>query len=58
MNAHDPRLIEIGIYTIPEAAELVVAPPRALRVWVEGRKGKQNPVIDNPSWSSGANCSR
>lgn len=44
---HDPRLIQIGIYTISEAAELVIAPPRALRVWVEGRKGKQNPVIDN-----------
>lgn len=47
MGARDPRLIEIGIYTIPEAAELVSAPPRALRVWVEGRKDKQAPVIDN-----------
>jgi uncharacterized protein (DUF433 family) len=42
-----PDLLEAGIYTIPEAAELVEAPQPALRVWVEGHTGKQDPVIDN-----------
>ena len=42
-----PDLIEAGIYTIPEAAELVNAPQPAVRVWVEGHTGKQDPVIDN-----------
>jgi uncharacterized protein (DUF433 family) len=40
-------LLDAGIYTIPEAAELVGADKRALRVWVEGHKGKQEPVIEN-----------
>jgi uncharacterized protein (DUF433 family)/DNA-binding transcriptional MerR regulator len=40
-------LLESGIYTIPQAAELVGADVRALRTWVEGRKDKQAPVIDN-----------
>ena len=47
MNAHNPQLLATGIFTIPEAAELVSASQRALRVWVEGRKGKQEPVINN-----------
>jgi uncharacterized protein (DUF433 family) len=42
-----PDLMESGIYTIPEAAELVVAPQATLRVWVEGHTGKQDPIIDN-----------
>jgi uncharacterized protein (DUF433 family)/DNA-binding transcriptional MerR regulator len=42
-----PDWLEAGIYTIPEAAELVGAPQRAVRVWVEGHAGKQAPVIDN-----------
>jgi uncharacterized protein (DUF433 family) len=43
----ESTLIEAGLYTIPEAAELVGADKRALRVWVEGRPGKQEPVIEN-----------
>lgn len=42
-----PDLLEAGIYTIPEVAELVNAPQAAVRVWVEGHTGKQDPVIDN-----------
>jgi uncharacterized protein (DUF433 family) len=42
-----PDLLEIGIYTIPDAAELVGAPQASVRVWVEGHSGKQDPVIDN-----------
>jgi uncharacterized protein (DUF433 family) len=40
-------LLETGIYTIPQAAELVGAPQANVRVWVEGHTGKQQPVIDN-----------
>jgi uncharacterized protein (DUF433 family) len=42
-----PDLLEIGIYTIPDAAELVGAPQASVRVWVEGHSGKQDPVIEN-----------
>ena len=42
-----PDLLEIGIYTIPDAAELVGAPQASVRVWVEGHTGKQDPIIDN-----------
>ena len=42
-----PDLLETGIYTIPDAAELVGAPQASVRVWVEGHTGKQDPVIDN-----------
>ncbi|MFZ5618515.1 MAG: hypothetical protein ACOZAA_14470, partial [Pseudomonadota bacterium] len=42
-----PDLLEIGIYTIPEVAELVDAPQADVRIWVEGRKGLQDPVIQN-----------
>lgn len=42
-----PDLLETGIYTIPDAAELVGALPASVRVWVEGHTGKQDPVIEN-----------
>ncbi|MCP3397148.1 MULTISPECIES: hypothetical protein [unclassified Bradyrhizobium] len=42
-----PDLLEAGIYTIPEAAELVHAAQASVRVWVEGHTGKQLPVIRN-----------
>jgi len=42
-----PDLLEAGIYTIPEVAELVAARQSAVRVWVEGHAGKQDPIIDN-----------
>ncbi|MDI4235562.1 hypothetical protein OZ411_22400 [Bradyrhizobium sp. Arg237L] len=42
-----PDLLEIGIYSIPDAAELVGAPQASVRVWVEGHTGKQEPVIIN-----------
>jgi uncharacterized protein (DUF433 family) len=41
------NLLETGIYSVPEAAELVGAPTRRVRVWVEGHSGKQAPVIHN-----------
>jgi uncharacterized protein (DUF433 family) len=49
MNAHNPRLLDTGIYTVPQAAYLIEAPQRDVRVWIEGRKGKseQSPIIDN-----------
>ena len=40
-------LLQTGIYTIPDAAELVEAPQRMVRIWVEGHTGKQAPVIEN-----------
>jgi uncharacterized protein (DUF433 family) len=42
-----PDLLEVGIYTIPQAAELVAAPQVTVRIWVEGHTGKQSPIIDN-----------
>lgn len=42
-----PDLLEAGIYTIPQVAELVNAPQANVRVWVEGHTGKQDPIIDN-----------
>ena len=42
-----PDLLEIGIYTIPEAAELVAAPQSSVRIWIEGHTGKQEPIIIN-----------
>jgi uncharacterized protein (DUF433 family) len=42
-----PDLLEIGIYTIPEAADLVAAPQASVRVWVEGHAGRQEPIIIN-----------
>jgi uncharacterized protein (DUF433 family) len=42
-----PDLLEIGIYTIPDAAELVGASQASVRVWVEGHAGKQEPIINN-----------
>jgi uncharacterized protein (DUF433 family) len=42
-----PDLLEAGIYSIPEAAELVGAPQNWVRIWVEGHTGKQIPVITN-----------
>ena len=49
MNAlsGQPDLLGAGIFTVPEAAELVGAPQALVRLWVAGRKGRQEPVIDN-----------
>jgi uncharacterized protein (DUF433 family) len=47
VNAEALSLLGGGIYTVPQAARLVEADARELRVWVEGRKEKQEPVIDN-----------
>lgn len=40
-------LLEVGIYTIPEVAELVGAKQADVRVWIDGHTGKQDPVIKN-----------
>ena len=42
-----PDLLEIGIYSIPEVAELIGAPQASVRIWVEGHTGKQDPIIVN-----------
>lgn len=42
-----PALLETGIFTVPEVAVLVGAHQADVRVWVEGHKNKQIPVIDN-----------
>ena len=47
MNAPSSPLLATGIYTIPEAARLVEVPQDEMRVWVEGRKNKQSPIINN-----------
>lgn len=41
----EPNLFETGIYTIPDAAELVSADARVVRIWVSGHKAKQEPII-------------
>lgn len=40
-------LLSSGIFTVPRAAELVQAPPAMVRLWVNGRKDRQAPVIEN-----------
>lgn len=49
MNAEprQPDLLGGGIFTVPETAELVEAPQASVRIWVGGKKGRQQPVIDN-----------
>ncbi len=43
----EPNLLETGIFIIPEAAGLVGVSQRVVRIWVDGHKGKQEPVIEN-----------
>lgn len=40
-------LLSAGIYSVPEAAQLVEAEQAETRVWIEGRKGAQDPLINN-----------
>jgi len=40
-------LLEMGIYTIPDVAELVEATQADVRIWIEGKKNRQDPVITN-----------
>lgn len=42
-----PDLLETGIYTVPEVARLVEAPQALVRTWIDGRRNRQTPVIDN-----------
>ncbi|RVU21178.1 hypothetical protein [Methylobacterium oryzihabitans] len=42
-----PGLLSSGIYTVPDAARLVEAEQNEMRVWIEGRKGAQDPMIEN-----------
>ncbi|RNJ43860.1 hypothetical protein B5V01_14555 [Mesorhizobium erdmanii] len=43
----NPDLLGGGIFTVPETAELVEAPQADVRIWVNGKKGRQQPVIEN-----------
>jgi len=43
----DIRLIDTGIFTIPVAAELLGVSTSMVRVWVDGHRGKQDPIIEN-----------
>jgi uncharacterized protein (DUF433 family) len=43
----EPNLLETGIFIIPEAAGLVGASQSMVRIWVDGHKGKQEPIIEN-----------
>ncbi|MER9306548.1 hypothetical protein NKJ06_23910 [Mesorhizobium sp. M0293] len=47
LDPHKPDLLGGGIFTVPETAELVEAPQADVRIWVNGKKGRQQPVIDN-----------
>lgn len=40
-------LLSSGIFTVPRAAELVQATSSMVRLWVNGRKNLQDPVIEN-----------
>jgi uncharacterized protein (DUF433 family) len=44
---HGPDLLETGVFSIPETAYLVGASQAEVRTWVDGRKGRQAPVIEN-----------
>ncbi|MER8382336.1 DUF433 domain-containing protein [Mesorhizobium sp. M1399] len=46
-DTHQPDLLGGGIFTVPETAELVEASQTSVRIWVGGKKGRQQPVIDN-----------
>jgi uncharacterized protein (DUF433 family) len=41
------KLIDAGIFTIPVAAELLGVSANMVRIWVDGHKGKQSPIIEN-----------
>lgn len=41
------KLIDTGIFTIPVVADLLGVSVSMVRVWVDGHKGKQNPIIEN-----------
>jgi hypothetical protein len=43
----DSRLLESGVFSIPEAAFLVGASQEDVRIWVDGKIGRQEPVIQN-----------
>jgi uncharacterized protein (DUF433 family) len=43
----DSGLFESGVFSIPEAAYLVSASQEDVRIWVEGKKGRQEPLIHN-----------
>jgi uncharacterized protein (DUF433 family) len=43
----DSGLLEAGVFSIPEAAYLVGASQADVRIWVEGKKGRQYPLIEN-----------
>lgn len=45
--SHKRALLSSGIYSVAEAAALVEADHNETRVWIEGRKGLQDPIIDN-----------
>jgi uncharacterized protein (DUF433 family) len=47
MSMADLRLIGTGIFTIPAAAALLGVSPELVRIWVDGHKGKQDPIIEN-----------
>jgi uncharacterized protein (DUF433 family) len=47
VTATSTALLDGGIYSVPEAAGLVGAGQQAMRVWIEGRPGRQSPLIDN-----------
>jgi uncharacterized protein (DUF433 family) len=47
LQPHTPDLLVGGIFTVPETAGLVDAPQADVRIWVNGKKGRQQPVIDN-----------
>lgn len=38
-----PDLLEVGVFTVPEAARLIAVSPQQVRAWVTG----PNPVLDN-----------
>ncbi|TPI71377.1 DUF433 domain-containing protein [Mesorhizobium sp. B3-1-3] len=47
IHTHTPDLLVGGIFTVPETAGLVDAPQADVRIWVNGKKGRQQPVIEN-----------
>jgi uncharacterized protein (DUF433 family) len=44
---NDPDLLETGVFSVAETAYLVGASQADVRIWIDGKKGRQEPLIEN-----------
>lgn len=43
----NPDFLETGVFSVAETANLVGASQADVRVWIDGKKGRQEPLIEN-----------